>query len=278
MQTAVAAAFGSTGLHIGDVAWLSRQFTHRQLREHIRMWERGDDVFAWTYWRDNGGFNAFMAPGHGDEALADELVETVRRDAAAANGPSTFYTYAVDVERSPEDRALREVLLRRGFAPERGPAEVLIRDLGDLPDVVLPAGYRLDAVQTARDVAGRVSAHQDAFGSADLTRVKYARIRRRWPHRAELDRTALAPDGAVAAFCTAWLDEANACALMEPVGTRADHRRRGLAAAVCLDALHLARAAGARRAIVGYSSEPARALYTSLGFRFWARDTQYRQP
>src|SRR5439155_22625088 len=98
-----------------------------------------------------------------------------------------------------------------------------------------------------------------------------------WPYRPKLDRIALTDDGEVVAFCTAWLDEENAAGLLEPVGTVSDHRRKGLAAAVCLDALHALRAAGARTAQVASETDAAAATYASIGFELAADDVQYRQ-
>ena len=100
----------------------------------------------------------------------------------------------------------------------------------------------------------------------DLTVRKYERVQRTWPYRPTLDRVVLTGVGEVVAFCTAWLDEENAAGLLEPVGTHPAHRRRGLARAVCTDALLALRAAGARTAQVGFGSEAAYASYRSVGF------------
>jgi ribosomal protein S18 acetylase RimI-like enzyme len=54
--------------------------------------------------------------------------------------------------------------------------------------------------------------------------------------------------------------------LLEPVGTAPAHQRRGLAKAVCLDALRALRDAGARTARVSYVSDAALATYQATGF------------
>jgi predicted N-acetyltransferase YhbS len=87
-------------------------------------------------------------------------------------------------------------------------------------------------------VLGRVEAQRAAFAPSDFLLERYERVRRTWPYRATLDRIVLTDDDQVVAFCTAWLDEQNAAGLLEPVGTDPAHQRRGLARAVCLDALH----------------------------------------
>lgn len=101
---------------------------------------------------------------------------------------------------------------------------------------------------------------------------------RAWPYRAELDWVAVAPEGSFAANCLCWLDEENKIAEVEPVGTHPDHRRRGLAAAVCLAALRAARAAGAETGLVyPVNGLPAATLYESIGFRAISRHLTFRK-
>ena len=80
------------------------------------------------------------------------------------------------------------------------------------------------------------------------------------------------------AFCTAWLDAQNASRLFEPVGTHPDHQRRGLARAVCLDACRALRAAGARTAQVGFTTQAGFATYSSLGFTRSGPDLIFVKP
>jgi ribosomal protein S18 acetylase RimI-like enzyme len=76
-------------------------------------------------------------------------------------------------------------------------------------------------------------------------------------------------------YCLAWLDDANRVGELEPVGTYPDHRRPGLASAVCRFALHRLREEGAERGIV-YSlpGSDATALYESIGMREHARSLE----
>ena len=282
MQAAVARAYAITGLRVGDLAWLMRYQTHRHLALDIRLWE--DDagqIVGWTYLRSFGGFNVFVAPGRADDALLDELLTTIdemaRASVSAGDPPIGLYTYGVDVTRSAEDRALAAGLERHGFREAPAHGGVLTRTLDQLPDVLVPAGYRLDWVRTRDLMLGRVAAQQAAFAPSDLTLERYQRVQRTWPYRPKLDRIARSEDGGVVAFCTAWLDEENAAGLLEPVGTHPAHQRRGLAKAVCVDALWALREAGAKTAQVGYASEAGSATYRSIGFEHSATDTVYRR-
>jgi mycothiol synthase len=67
---------------------------------------------------------------------------------------------------------------------------------------------------------------------------------------------AVAPDGAIAAFCTVWFDDVTRSAYLEPVATVPAHRRRGLGRAVATEGLRQARRLGADLALVfGYTTD-----------------------
>jgi ribosomal protein S18 acetylase RimI-like enzyme len=57
--------------------------------------------------------------------------------------------------------------------------------------------------------------------------------------------------------------------LFEPVGTHPDFQRKGLGKAVMVEGMRRMKAAGMRRAVVGFdpNNAAAFALYTSMGFR-----------
>jgi predicted N-acetyltransferase YhbS len=100
-----------------------------------------------------------------------------------------------------------------------------------------------------------------------LTARGLRRVRATWPYREELDRVAVTAGGRVAASCLAWIDSDRQWGLLEPVGTYPEFQRRGLGTAVCLDALHALRRAGARAAQVGCESGSAGSrTYHGIGF------------
>ncbi len=282
MQAAVAEAYASTSLRVGDLAWLTRYHTHRELSLDIRLWEDDDRrLVGWSFFRAFGGFNLFVAPGCADEGLLQEMLgaieEAARVSVAAGDAPVSLYTYGLDLSRSAEDRALALVLEEHGFTVVPSSGGVLARSLDEIPPPVVPPGYRLGWVETRADVLGRVAAQQAAFAPSDFLVERYERVRRTWPYRPILDRIALTDDGEVVAFCTAWLDEANAAGLLEPVGTHPEHQRRGLARAVCLDALRALREAGAQTAEVGFASDAGFATYRSIGFAWSSTDLVFRR-
>lgn len=283
LQDAVAAAIGSTILRVGDLAWFTRLGTHRQLGLTIRLWEdETGRITGAVFLSAKGLLVIFVTPGETDAAFIDEMlasVDEVARAAVAAGDPAPdIEAYGIDLDRSPEDRAIAAALERNGFAVTPSESGLHRRSLDDLPEPRVPAGYRLAAVETREQVIGRVEAHRAAFAPSELTLGAYTRVRRTWPYRPDLDRIVVTDDGVVAAFCTVWFDETNGTGLLEPVGTHPDHQRRGLASAVCLDGLHALRAAGARTAEVGFIAPAASALYRSIGFEPNISDLVYRRP
>jgi GNAT superfamily N-acetyltransferase len=275
MEEALARAYDSTSLRVGDLAWLSRDHTQRELSLDIQLWE--DDagqLIAWTYFRAYGEFNVFVMPntGHAEDAalfdaLLDQIEQAGRAAIAAGDPPVTLTTYAIDVSRSAEDRALAAALQRFGYQLDQsGASGVLARALDQLPEPSLPDGYQLDWVRTPELLTGRVEAHRAAFAPSDLSLRRYARVQRAWSYRPGLDRLVVTDAGEVAAFCTAWFDEWNAAGLLEPVGTHPAHQQRGLGRAVCISALYALQALGARTAQVGFGSQAGYATYSSAGF------------
>lgn len=150
-----------------------------------------------------------------------------------------------------------------------------MRELTDLPDPVLPEGFRfLSAADVP--VADAVKAHRDAWHPSGFTETAFERVRHTWPYRADLHVLVQAPDGTLAATAIIWLDEATRTAEFEPVGTHKDFRRQGLGTALQLHGMHRAKAAGATRMLVACRGAPAhpaaRGLYYGVGFRPLSRD------
>ncbi len=160
-------------------------------------------------------------------------------------------------------------LRTRGYEIEPAARAFLyhLRELGDLPDPMLPDGYRLRTVEPA-DLEARVELHRVVWEPSRVTVESFSKLQTVWPYRADLDCVVEAPDGSLVAYCLAWLDDANRVGELEPVGTHPDYRRRGLASAVCLFALKRLKEEGATLGIVySIAGSEATALYESIGLR-----------
>lgn len=253
--------------HVGDLAWGRFQHTGREPLWRTRLWEEDDKVVAYG-WLFEGEVLDFCVHPEKPEHLEDVLEWAKARE--------------TDVLDSNAEAIA--TLQRNGFkrAPDSDPFMVfLARDLDELTEPHVPDGFELRTVGEA-EVESRVEAHRSAFEPSRVTVESYRNVMRAWPYRADLDCIAVAPDGRVAAYCLAWLDDMNRVGELEPVGTHADFRRRGLATAVCAFALRRLAEEGATTAVVyarGDAAYPApKRLYESLGFRAHARTIVYRTP
>jgi ribosomal protein S18 acetylase RimI-like enzyme len=249
--------------HIGDVAWGLRQHEDREDEWKIKLWIEGGRTVAWSWLKQDGPslLEHDVHPDHLD-LLDDVLVEPAAQVAPA---------FEDDAER-------REALARHGFTEPGKPMHFLVRDLAEPPELPeLPEGFRCRTV-VADDVPERVSIHREVWAPSRVTESSYAQVRAAWPYRESLDCVVEAPDGRFAAYCLCWPDDENRVGEFEPVGTRPEFRRRGLGAAVCTFALRRLYEEGGRQAIVYCATEPACALYQSIGFRIHASVVYYSRP
>jgi ribosomal protein S18 acetylase RimI-like enzyme len=236
--------------HIGDIAWGFRQHEGREHEWKVRIWEEDGRVVAWSWLK--GATAKLEHDVHPDRReLLDELLEE----------PEARTAFAFD-----DDEEVRETLARRGFVRPGEQLHFLVRDLAEPPDEApLPDGYRCRTV-APDDLPERVAVHRDVWAPSRVTEPSYANVMAQWPYRGSLDCVVEAPDGRFAAYCLCWPDDENGVGEFEPVGTRAEFRRRGLGTAVCTYALRRLHEEGLRQAIVYCNDAPACALYESLGF------------
>jgi ribosomal protein S18 acetylase RimI-like enzyme len=236
--------------HIGDLAWGLGMYSDREHDWEFRVWDDGGRTVGWSWLRlPEGELDHDVHPAH--RHLLDEMLDVPRASKA--------FGFAHDDEEVA-------ALARHGFTVPDTTIHFNARSLDGLPEQPpLPDGFRLRTVEPG-DVPERVAVHRDAFAPSRVTEEGYMHVQASWPYRASLDCIVEAPDGRIAAFALLWPDDENGVGELEPVGTRTDFRRLGLAAAVCMFALHRWRGQGGRSAIVYCSRAPACALYRSLGF------------
>jgi ribosomal protein S18 acetylase RimI-like enzyme len=251
-----------------------------------QLWFSGGDLVAWGWAqlphrvrRSNGVVQAVTGarlvhqvdPGHA--GLIDEVIDWY--DGIAAGLERTVVPLSAD-------RFARQRWAAHGY--ETDPASLgdtgiwhqfNQRDLTDVEQPALPDGFRFRTADDAGPEAA-VQAHLDAWAPSTYTAEGYQGVRQTAAYRGDLHFLVEAADGTMAASTIMWLDDANWTVEFEPVGTHPAYRRRGLARALLLHAMHRARAVGARHATVACLGAPgipaARELYYGLGFREISRD------
>jgi ribosomal protein S18 acetylase RimI-like enzyme len=87
-----------------------------------------------------------------------------------------------------------------------------------------------------------------------------------------------APDGSIAAFAGLTRDGANRTATLEPVGTREQHRRLGLARAAILEGLRRIAGRGVDWVhVANWGTAGAGHLYQAVGFEQYATQVAWRR-
>lgn len=120
----------------------------------------------------------------------------------------------------------------------------------------------------------------DAYSS--FTTDAHESVREAWLYDPRLDLVAaLGDDGAgrFAACCIAWFDSSIGVCEIEPLGVAPEHRRRGLAIALCLEVAHLVADFGGTHVCINTQPQPgyvaSTAAYSGAGFKLVERATTY---
>ena len=285
--TAVRPDLVNTDATFGEPAWIwGKEHASAGRTWPRRLWFSGAALVAWGWAylphqvkRSDGSVKdvtgAYLAyqvhPGHA--GLVDEVIDWY--DGTAAG-----------IKRTVMPSAAGEFAVKRwavhGYETDLAAlgdagswTQLNERDLTDVEQPVLPDGFRFRTAVEAGPRAA-VQAHVDAWAPSSYSAVAYESVRQTAAYRGDLHILVEAPDATMASSTIMWLDEANKTAEFEPVGTHPDYRRLGLARAMLLHGMHLARAAGATHATVvclGAPGHPqARGLYYGVGFRELSRD------
>lgn len=246
------------GTHPGGFAW---EAATDQLPATICVARNAQrQIVGWAGMAGDEG-RIECGPGDADStaALADWLVE---------NAAGAKVTVPVFHERP----LVRAALTARGFTDDANAGVVagLVHSAGDV-DVNLPGGYRIRAMGPEEDEA-RVRVHRrawkpvrmpypeeilsqiDSDAESRFTEQAFAVMKRAWLYDHELDLVIEAPDRSLAGCCTVWFDPDTGWAEIEPLGIVPEHRRRGLATALALEACRRVGARGG--AMVFINSAP----------------------
>lgn len=251
-----------------------------------QLWFSAGDLVAWGWAQMprqvrrsdgsvkdvTGAYLAFQV--HPDQAeLVDEVIEWY--DAVAAGLERTVLPGSADEYGLERWAAHGYVTDPDSLGDEGDWTQLNERDLAEIEQPALKDGFRfLNAHEAGPEAAAQ--AQLDAWAPSTYSLDAHEDVRKTETYRSDLHVLVEAPDGTMAASTIMWLDEANKTAEFEPVGTHPDYRRLGLARALLLHGMHLARAAGAIHMTVACDGAPAlngpRDLYYSVGFRKLSQD------
>lgn len=241
------------------------------LADVATLWEEDDEIVAFVMPDgEPGEAHLCVDPTRQSLELEEEMLNVAEARLAKKleDGTRKLFVW------SPEADALRQGLLaRRGYRKDDWPEHQWQRDLrASVPDAPLAPGYTIRALGDGLELLERCYASGLGFHQGDI-RVAvenrddptwYRNIQTAPLYRRDLDLVAVAPDGAIAAFCTIWFDDVTRSGFFEPVATVPAHQRRGLGKALLTEGLRRLQRMGALAAGVGGYSPAANALYRSV--------------
>jgi mycothiol synthase len=242
-----------------------------RLEDVAYLWETGGQLIAFVM-PDGGRGEAHLLvhPGLRTLELEEEMLTVAQEHLAAVrqDGSHRLYVWAPG-----QDGLRRSMLSRRGYTLDDWPEHQWRRQLDTpIPDVPLAPGYTIRSLGDGLELLERCYASGLGFHEGDIkTAVEnrqdptwYRNIQTAPLYRRDLDLVAVAPDGAIASFCTIWFDDVTRSAHFEPVATVPAHQRRGLGRALLTEGLRRLQRMGALTAFVGGYSAAANALYQSV--------------
>jgi mycothiol synthase len=137
-----------------------------------------------------------------------------------------------------------------------------------LDDVPLSSGFRIERLCENKNYESLLSAVNAAFDRPLKLPMEWlkSKLLKAPSMSEEWQLSAIAPDGQHAAFCFAWIDRENRIAEIDPIGTRPEYQRKGLAKAVVVECFKRLRDDGIGLAYISSGPEPlpSNKLYESL--------------
>ncbi|MBA2676924.1 MAG: GNAT family N-acetyltransferase [Ktedonobacteraceae bacterium] len=279
-------------LHIGDLQWWCRDGSL-------------DDQQNWRFWYQENGEALALGIIDGNEIVCllhpnfrtHERYLMVRqwglqrvKERAQQQGENQ---YEVWEEASDDDLETVNFLEREGYERREMYFHCYHRPLIEpVPAPVLPTGFVIRPIAGEAEAEMRAALQRDAFlpkGSKTYEEgtLRQLAVMKMPQYNPQLDLMVMAPDGTPAAGCICWVDPVNHVGLFEPVGTRPQFRRQGLATALMLGGLQRLRERGMQAALV-IGTHPgkeeknteftsSRFVYEAVGFRLLHRMYTYHK-
>ena len=219
------------------------------IQASTRLWEDGERRVMGYAILDETSLICEVSPGTEAEvfpeivAWAEERLRTIPH---AEDAPRML-----EASCREQDTVWLELLEHHGFVRQDEGAVHMRRSLVEaLPDPILPPGFVIRPIAGEQEVEAHVTLHRAAWGTENMT-VEYRLSMMRTPsYDQALDLVAAAPDGRLVAYCMCYISaEENELSgrrdgNTDPMCTRPDFQRRGLAKALMVTGMKLLRARG----------------------------------
>jgi mycothiol synthase len=250
-----------------------------KLNESVFLWETDDSALA-AVLNPGGRGEAFLQihPRHRSAALIEEMLTLAEQKFPI---PLADEKVTLSIGADAQDEVFKAALVQRGYT-RTGEVEHQRWQLLDhpIPSAALAAGYMVRSLGDDSELPARSWASWRAFHPNEPDEKYkgwewYRNVQRIPTYRRDLDLVVVAAGGEIAAFTTIWYDEATKTGAFEPVGTKPEHQRRGLAKALLTEGLLRLQKLGAVIAYVSSYEPGAHATYESVGFKEYDRSEMW---
>jgi predicted N-acetyltransferase YhbS len=239
--------------------------SHEQWAAGIGLWQSAGAIAGLVLHEGEGRGEAFIASGPGElpEGVLVEMLSFIDRRGETIN-----------LRIDPRFPLREELAGARGYAPTGNAEPLCWLEADGAPPPRLPDGFRL-VEGRAISFGEKGLLHARSFGYADdasrlpVSVKAFERLPLAPDYRPELDLVALDAEGTPACMVGLWYDRYSSWGILEPVGTNAAYRRRGLARALIGEGMErlasiAAREGGRFDGLWVGSDQP---FYLAVGFR-----------
>jgi len=248
--------------------WLPPRFENngRDMDPGIRVWERDGEIVSLAIPERPLRYFVQLHPYH--MGLYGEIVEWVVEYCRGNRGEEAEVGLSlIELEgNSEKERVLRD----HGFTRGGIYGIFRIRDVGaPIPDYRLPRGFAVRSVVPEKDFDEIASCVRQVFGHGEwFTREILEEIAGKSIYRPDLDLVVVDEGGKIVSFCTFRLDAPSGITELEPMGTLADYRSRGIGRALLCEGFRRLSGYNASLLYIGGAANTpaANRLYEVTGF------------
>ncbi len=244
------------------------EFSIEKMEDEIGLWEdENGNILGIITNEAVGRGEAFihLHPDFYEKSVLKEMFELIEEKyTVEIEGKEIIKLRILDGNTDLERHASERGYVKKPDAVETTSLLLLDKEL-KLPEI--PNGYRTLSMADENNLEKRTLTFAKAFGNYgtkdQVQPHSYIELQKCPDYGKDLDVYAVAPGGDIVSFCLIWFDEKNKIAILEPVGTNPDHRKKGLAKIVVYEAINRVKKEGAEKIIVGDGQQ----FYLSIGFK-----------
>lgn len=225
----------------------------------IGIWEDADKVVALATYESGLG-DAYLIVDEVYSYLKEEMI-SYAKDNLSKDGD-------VRINIHNNDRESQLIARKYGFKPTNDKEEVAVINITDDIKYTLPDGYNIVSLEDNFDLKKYNEVLYKGFDHGDDVpnddkQMETRRISLSGPNNIlSLKIAVQAPSGDFVSYCGMWYDKRTENALVEPVATMPEYRKKGLGKAAVLEGVIRCGKLGAKRAYVGSGQQ----FYYNIGF------------